>query len=393
MQKVSILKPQFKVHRAQFASLLDAFWERRGARAMEAQWCPADGGTKGAVIRACACDVAGFPAGKLAKALYDQRTDPSMANQTSALGLREILWKCLRINETEHVSLWTCSASPLEPPAAIGFPSYTNVSKNESALILACPLLKRSLSDVYGHTQATVGRRSLAEQTRRQGLRETASAEAFAAMSGGGHRSAPSTPQYADLAPAPDPHPLGKSRAEIVRNHWVPTIPGYGGYVPAKHAENICGGGIMHTCKMAGRAIAERAPMNFEPLPAVTQQDDVQRARLAEYYHSGHRAERSEVHVKLATELREHCSKSIPGYMGYIPRVKSDSIYGARPKDINRIAADLMEDWPQKAGHQPPVLAPIVLNGSCSSEVQHSTAGVIVSLAIWWVFALFAVRV
>mmetsp|Transcript_25767 Transcript_25767/g.41296 ORF Transcript_25767/g.41296 Transcript_25767/m.41296 type:complete len:300 (+) Transcript_25767:107-1006(+) len=208
--------------------------------------------------------------------------------------------------------------------------------------------------DVYGHTQATVGRRSLAEQTRRQGLRETASAEAFAAMSGGGHRSAPSTPQYADLAPAPDPHPLGKSRAEIVRNHWVPTIPGYGGYVPAKHAENICGGGIMHTCKMAGRAIAERAPMNFEPLPAVTQQDDVQRARLAEYYHSGHRAERSEVHVKLATELREHCSKSIPGYMGYIPRVKSDSIYGARPKDINRIAADLMEDRifnPENHGH------------------------------------------
>lgn len=101
--------------------------------------------------------------------------------------------------------------------------------------------------------------------------------------------------------PAPDPHPLGKAKAEIVRPYWVwrpgdgiflddfwsidsdlgevPTIPGYSGYVsgssgfyntqllhlwtwpwvtdglrPGKHAENIHGGGIIHTCKMVAES-------------------------------------------------------------------------------------------------------------------------------------------
>lgn len=72
--------------------------------------------------------------------------------------------------------------------------------------------------------------------------------------------------------PAPEPHPLGKAKAGIVRHYWVPTIPGYSGYIPGKHAENIHGGGIIHTCQMAGRAIAERTPPP-EPVVPVTDQE------------------------------------------------------------------------------------------------------------------------
>lgn len=194
--------------------------------------------------------------------------------------------------------------------------------------------------DIYGRTQADVGRSAVTEQTRRQHLRETATSEALAAMDT--RRSGLRTPSSAaeTMAPAPDAHPLGKSRAEIVRHHWVPTIPGYGGFVPAKHAENICGGGIIHTCKMAGRAIAERtAPPDV--LPPVTQQDDLQRSRLNEYFLTQKNADKP---GKLAADLRDHCAKQIPGYMGFIPRVKAESIYGSTVRGVNLIAADFCED-------------------------------------------------
>lgn len=127
--------------------------------------------------------------------------------------------------------------------------------------------------------------------------------------------------------------------------HWVPTIPGYGGYIPAKHAENICGGGIIHTCKMAGRAIAERNPLN-EPLPSVTLQDDTRRSRFKDEYQTWSRSDGSAPRaeqVQLAADVRDHCSKQIPGYMGHVPRKHGESIYGTNFCAANRIAADFSD--------------------------------------------------
>ena len=96
---------------------------------------------------------------------------------------------------------------------------------------------------------------------------------------------------------APDPHPLGKARADVVRSYWVTLSEGSQLLIcpssasrtdrfqlslatavscawlsasqwssslrtlqprPSKHAENIHGGGIIHTCKMAGLLLAKR---------------------------------------------------------------------------------------------------------------------------------------
>lgn len=188
--------------------------------------------------------------------------------------------------------------------------------------------------DVYGRTQAAVGRTAVEERVRRHSS-----------------RAAPPTPEQPCLRnivsgpPAPEDHPLGKSRANMVRNHWVPTIPGYGGYVPGKHAENICGGGIIHTCKMAGRAIAERAGQALpEPLPPVTMKDELSRSRIMEFYHGQNLAVGGTEKDKLAHDIREHCAKQIPGYMGFVPRIKGDSIFGATARQANLVAADLCED-------------------------------------------------
>eukprot|EP00933_Yihiella_yeosuensis_P074936 TRINITY_DN84031_c0_g1_i1.p1 TRINITY_DN84031_c0_g1~~TRINITY_DN84031_c0_g1_i1.p1 ORF type:complete len:301 (-),score=48.59 TRINITY_DN84031_c0_g1_i1:93-995(-) len=198
--------------------------------------------------------------------------------------------------------------------------------------------------DIYGRTQADVGRTAVKEQARRRDMRETATREALAAMNAestkGFTKTTPGLPDGVDVAPAPDEHPLGKSQSHLVRNHWVPTIPGYGGYIPAKHAENICGGGIIHTCKMAGRAIAERQPA-LSDIPLVTREDDLPRGRLSEYHYEGHHIDHRE---KLAADIREHCSKQIPGYQGHIPRVKGESIYGGRLREVNIKAADYVED-------------------------------------------------
>jgi len=198
--------------------------------------------------------------------------------------------------------------------------------------------------DIYGRTQAHVGRGSHVEQHKQHTRREQATTDALQMLQSGQHASKPSSPVVNDFtAPAPDPHPLGKSQAALIRNHWVPTIPGYGGYIPAKHAENITGGGIMHTCKMAGRAIAERPPP-LESFAAVTREDDLQRGRIVEHFHEENRAEQPEYQAKHAGRLRDHLERQIPGYMGHIPRKFGESLYGARAKEINKIAADMMED-------------------------------------------------
>jgi len=178
---------------------------------------------------------------------------------------------------------------------------------------------------VFGRTQANVGERSVYEQARRMQMRSTSAPGADAARR---NLRSPGRLTSAELAATKavhgDEHPLGRSIAGSVGNHWVPTIPGYGGFIPAKHAENICGGGFMQTCQMAGRAIAERAGPGEAG--------------------SGAMSEASSDRARLANHLREHCGRSIPGYAGHIPRVKSDSVSAATSAKANRLAADLAED-------------------------------------------------
>jgi len=208
---------------------------------------------------------------------------------------------------------------------------------------------------IYGHTKASVGHTAMMEQTKRRHQRSAPGFEGLAdhqasggsgahnAESLGGSRSAT---RGLDAGALSHEHPLGKSQAAMVRNHWVPTIPGYGGHVPGKHAENVCGGGIMHTCKMAGRAIAERNPLPGSHR-AVTMQDNMQRSRLVDYHHTRNSSQDATVvdeRVRLAGGIRDHCSKQIPGYTGHIPRVSGESIYGATARNRNLIAADYCED-------------------------------------------------
>jgi len=195
--------------------------------------------------------------------------------------------------------------------------------------------------DIYGRTQAAVGHGASQTQIRHAAKREAALAEAFATMQERSRAGTPVQDRYTE--PAPDYHPLGKSKADVVRNHWVPTIPGYGGFVPAKHAENIVGGGIIQTCQLAGRAIAERAPLP-DPPPAVTQQDEMSRSRLLEHFHAENSMERPEYRAKHVARLRDHCEKQIPGYMGHVPRVKGESICGATARGTNNLAAEYVED-------------------------------------------------
>lgn len=133
----------------------------------------------------------------------------------------------------------------------------------------------------------------------------------------------------------PDDHPLGRSRSNITRNHWIPTIPGYSGFIPAKEAESCIGGGMTATCRMAGRAIAERRPMQDL---APVKNDDFWRDRVTE--ENGVTEARSRV----VSHLRGHCEGKIPGYTGFIPRVHGESIFGAKAADVNKMAADYCED-------------------------------------------------
>lgn len=189
--------------------------------------------------------------------------------------------------------------------------------------------------DVYGKTTAAAGRTAAVEQARRREQLEQQQQQAQMLLL----QQQQAGPGSGASTPAPrmvDEHPLGASRAQVHRNHWVPTVPGYSGFIPGKHAENVHGGGVIHTCKMAGRAIAARSEPP-RPMAAITLQDG------SFYYSRGGGPEQHEK-AQLATNVREHCSRQIPGYTGHIPRVHGESIFGATAKTANLIAADFMDD-------------------------------------------------
>lgn len=208
---------------------------------------------------------------------------------------------------------------------------------------------------IFGHTSASVGRTAVLEQLKRHqqpNLTLDIPLHLNATDMTGQCSSKCCTSKAASAAPlvesstTPSEHPLGKSQVLLLRNHWVPTIPGYSGHIPGKNAENICGGGIIHTCKLAGRVIAERCVPTGVQSP-VNMQDDAQRSRLIDFYHERNGAEGSQTaqeRVKLATSIREHCSKQIPGYTGHIPRVSGESIYGGTARSTNLIAAAYCDD-------------------------------------------------
>jgi len=211
------------------------------------------------------------------------------------------------------------SPGPLEDPQARSWQAVLGQCGNARVPGYTGFIPSAKAEDVYGRTQAGVGERSALEQAKRRGPPRASSCP-------GGAEAAPAARPASTAAPGapahPDDHPLGRSRAEMTRQHWVPTIPGYAGYVPAKHPENICGGGVVDTCRMAGRAIAARGRR-----PAADAAPDAPSREVA-----------------LASSLREHCDRLIPGYGGHVPRVHGDSICGARARAVNALAADLAED-------------------------------------------------
>jgi len=211
---------------------------------------------------------------------------------------------------------------------------------------------------IYGRTAAAVGQSAILEQSRRRRQRSAPLFEApvpaeqlLRVAERPGPREAEawdgSRPMGGCCHPsASGEHPLGRSRAEMVRNHWVPTIPGYSGHIPGKHGENICGGGVIHTCKMAGRAIAERHPLAGSTRQ-VGMKDSMQRSRLVDLHQARNGAPDAgdaDERANLAAGIREHCSKQIPGYTGHVPRVHGESIHGATSCAANLIAADFCED-------------------------------------------------
>lgn len=183
--------------------------------------------------------------------------------------------------------------------------------------------------DVCARTQASVGRSARAEQMRRRETRAPMTARAIMC----GDTNVTKRTLGFEGTDMPDDHPLGKSRANITRNHWVPTIPGYGGFIPAKEAESCIGGGMAATCRMASRAIAERRQQLEEP-------QQVDRPPDLGPDENGVSSERS----ALVNHLRGHCVGKIPGYTGFIPRRYGDSIFGASAAAVNKMAADLCED-------------------------------------------------
>mmetsp|Transcript_75530 Transcript_75530/g.179424 ORF Transcript_75530/g.179424 Transcript_75530/m.179424 type:complete len:276 (+) Transcript_75530:66-893(+) len=186
--------------------------------------------------------------------------------------------------------------------------------------------------DIYGCTQATATRVAAQEQAHRRAQLEEQ--ERLRRERQGGATAA----GKASGVVIPDDHPLGKSRSNIVRNHWVPTIPGYSGYVPGKAAENVIGGGITAACRLAGRAIAEREKTNLLPdsAPSVSLQDNVRQSYIKEFA--------EEEVERTAVAIRQRKENKIPGYQGHIPRKVGDSIFGANFAAINDISAELCED-------------------------------------------------
>lgn len=181
--------------------------------------------------------------------------------------------------------------------------------------------------DVYGRTHAATSRVAMREQFRSRERRERAPEP----------RPTPPPDEFEPLKTDPD-----AGKVHVTRNHWVPTVPGYGGFMPAKDAENICGGGITASCRMAGRAIAERQPFGESPA-ILTSHDGAERSRIADFYHSQNRGKLSD-EARLGEQYRGHCSRQIPGYTGHVPRVAGESIYGSTARAANLLAADLCED-------------------------------------------------
>lgn len=131
-------------------------------------------------------------------------------------------------------------------------------------------------------------------------------------------------------------------RINIQRNHWVPPVPGYSGFVPARYSENICGGGLSHTAKMCARAIQERRPPETESMK-LTVQDNAPRDRMVKHFHENNKNDPAE-NRRLAENYKKHCSTKIPGYTGHIPRKDGDSVFGATACRAHQVCMDIAVD-------------------------------------------------
>merc|ERR1712039_716512 len=85
---------------------------------------------------------------------------------------------------------------------------------------------------------------------------------------------------------------------------------------------------------MVGRAIAERtSPTDVHP--AMSMQD----GRFVDTV-PGSDSEKA----RIAAQIRGHCETKIPGYTGFVPRIKSETVCGASFNQSNLLASKLAED-------------------------------------------------
>jgi hypothetical protein len=118
---------------------------------------------------------------------------------------------------------------------------------------------------------------------------------------------------------------MGKNahRTFLNRNYWVPSVPGYAGYVPAVRSENVFGRTFAEINEKAQRSVAIRSEPQLEvPLEQ----------KMAAVF----------------KQYREHCARPIPGYHGHIPGKVGESIFGFRFPVANALSAEARhyEDFP-----------------------------------------------
>merc|ERR1719456_314783 len=113
--------------------------------------------------------------------------------------------------------------------------------------------------------------------------------------------------------PAKAPGRRGSAPCQVLlsREYWIPPLPGYTGYVVGKYSENVMGGTRAHCAREAARAIGERLqheiPQEQEVVGGLASPEKIKKA---------------------LKQVGEHCDRQIPGYMGHIPLLRREPVFG-----------------------------------------------------------------
>ncbi|CEL98427.1 unnamed protein product [Vitrella brassicaformis CCMP3155] len=121
-------------------------------------------------------------------------------------------------------------------------------------------------------------------------------------------------------------HTMG-TRTWVKQNYTVPTIPGFTGHVPGKESEPICG--VRYK-----KANEQAADFRYRPRTAVPRR--THRPFAFDQCDDGWMRESLDVRPpttsgekKVRMQLRDHMTKPIPGYTGFIPARYAENVHGS----------------------------------------------------------------